>query len=97
MANKTVKRKGIRRILPEKGVYSVILMVMSLVAIVFLALMAIVNAFPADITMMLVGALLGLFLLAWVLMARKNRGLRVFGLLMAVLFVAFYGLGSYYL
>ena len=97
MANKTVKRKGIRRILPEKGVYSVILLVMSLVAIVFLALMAIVNAFPADITMMLVGALLGLFLLAWVLMARKNRGLRVFGLLMAVLFVAFYGLGSYYL
>ncbi len=97
MANKNNRKKGIRRILPEKGIYSALVLIMALVAIVFLCMIAIVNAFPAGMTMGLVAVMFGAFLISWILLARKNRPARIAGLLVCILFIAFYGMGSYYL
>lgn len=99
MANNssTQKRKGLGRIFPEKTVYTILVLIMALVAIAFMCMMAVVNAFPADMTMWIVGALFGVFLLSWILLARKHRSLRVVGLLVALIFLAVYGLGTYYL
>lgn len=97
MTGNTKKKKGIRKILPENRFYAVLILVMALVAIAFLCMMAVVNAFPADMTMGIVAALFIVFLLAWILLARKNRVVRVLGLMLSVIFLALYGLGTYYL
>ena len=97
MANEIKKKKGISRIFPENKLYTVLILIMALVAIAFLAMIAVVNAFPANMTMGLVAALFAVLLLAWVLLARRQRPLRVLGLLVALLFLTFYGLGTYYL
>ncbi len=91
------KKKGINRILPENRIYAVVLLIMALIAIAFLCMIAVVNAFPAGINMALIGALIVLFAGSWILLARKQKSLRAVGIFMAVLFVAFYGLGTYYL
>jgi LCP family protein required for cell wall assembly len=97
MANEMKKKKGLSRIFPENKLYTVLILIMALVAIAFLAMIAVVNAFPANMTMGLVAALFAVLLLAWVLLARRQRPLRVLGLLVALLFLTFYGLGTYYL
>ena len=94
---KKKKKKGVSRILPEIGVYKLLLFIMALVAIAFLAMVAVVNAFPAEMTMGLVAALFAVLIIAWILLARKHRALRILGLLCSILFLAFYGLGTYYL
>ena len=64
MANEIKKKKGISRIFPENKLYTVLILIMALVAIAFLAMIAVVNAFPANMTMGLVAALFAVLLLA---------------------------------
>ena len=94
---KVKKRKGIAKIFPAQTGYTVLIFVMALLAAAFLAMMAMVNAFPADITMKLVGIMIVMFIAAWLLVCRKNRIARICGLLVAVLFLGGYGLATYYL
>lgn len=96
MANTTKKKKRLR-IFPENKFYTLLVLVMALVAIAFLAMIALVNAFPPDMTMAFVGVLFAALLIAWILLARKKRPLRIIGLLIAILFLAVYGMGTYYL
>ena len=93
----TKKRKGIAGIFPANPVYKIIIIVMLLLAIAFLAMMAVFNAFPTDMTMTLIVVMLVMLALAMILLARNKRWLRVLGLFIAVLFLAGYGLGTYYL
>ena len=88
---------NIKKILPENKAYWVLLLVMALVAIAFLAMMTVVNAFPKSITMGLLVVLLGLFALVWVLLRRSSRVTRVIGAMMAAIFLIVYGMGTYYL
>ena len=88
---KVKKRKGIAKIFPAQTGYTVLIFVMALLAAAFLAMMAMVNAFPADITMKLVGIMIVMFIAAWLLVCRKNRIARICGLLVAVLFLGGYG------
>ncbi|MBQ6388054.1 MAG: LCP family protein [Mogibacterium sp.] len=94
---KVKKRKGILRILPEKPGYMVVLLLMALLAIAFLAMMAVMNSFPTEMTMWLIGALFGLLLVVWILIARKSRVLRIIGLVLALVFFGVFGLGTYYM
>ena len=91
------KRKGIAKIFPEKTGYTILVIVMALLAIAFLVMLALVNAFPAGLTMGLVGAMFVMLVLAVVLVGRKNRAARICGLLVGVLFLGGYGLATYYL
>ena len=98
-ANNTpnARRRGIARIFPSKPVYIVIVIVMAILAIAFLAMLAIVNAFPTNMTMTLVVAMLVMLVLSFILLGRKNRIIRILGLLIAILFLCGYGLATYYL
>lgn len=97
MANqKNNKKKKRKRILPSGG-YGIIYLLMAVVAVAFLAMLTVVNAFPTNMTMALVGVLVALLLLAGILLGRRNKWVRMFGVLVAVFFVAVYGLGTYYL
>ena len=91
------KRKGIAKIFPAQPGYTVLIFAMALLAAAFLAMMAMVNAFPVNITMTLIVAMLLMFVAAWLLVCRKNRVARLCGLLVAVLFLGGYGLATYYL
>lgn len=94
---KVRKRRGIARILPEKPGYAVLVLIMALLAIAFLVMLAIVNAFPRGLTMGLIGVMLVMLILAGVLFGRKSRVARICGLFVAVLFIGGYGLATYYL
>lgn len=94
---KKKKRKGITGILPEKTGYAVLIIAMALLAAAFLAMLALVNAFPAGMTMTLVAVMFIMLIAAGFLMGRGNRIVRICGLLVAVLFIGGYGLATYYL
>ena len=95
--SKIRKRKGIAKIFPAQPGYTVLIFVMALLAAAFLAMLAMVNAFPASITMTLVAIMLIMLAAAIFLLGRGKRPLRICGLLIAVLFIAGYGLTTYYL
>ena len=88
------RRKGI---LPAGKGYAAVVLLMALVAIAFLVMMAVVDAFPRTIALAAVGLLFALLILTDVLFCRRTRALRVFGLFLAVVFFTVYGLGTYYL
>lgn len=97
MANSKKKKRGINRILPDYTFYKVLILVMALVSIVFLCMIAAVNAFPPGLTMGLVAAMFAVLILAWILLAGKKRPVRAAGLLLTIIFLVVYGMGSYYL
>lgn len=90
------KKKGLSRVLPQKG-YAVVLLIMALVAIAFLAMLTVVSALPAGYTMVLVAIMFVMLILADILLIRKQKGFRIAGVLLAVVFLAIYGIGTYYL
>ena len=93
---KTNKKKKKIRLLPTGG-YGVVLLLAAVVAVAFLAMMTVVNAFPTDMTMTIIVVLFALLIIAWALLACKRRWLRIIGIFVAVLTMGLYGLGTYYL
>ena len=91
--NESYKKKTI---LPTGG-YAVVMIIMLLVALAFMVMLTVVNAFPVSITMSLLGAMAVLLIAAGFLFKRKSKWLRAFGVIVAVFFVGLYGLGTYYL
>lgn len=94
---KTRKKKGLKNMLPANRGLAILLLVMGLVAVAFLAMLTVVRAFPASITLGLVLMLVILFAVVWSLLGRKGRGARVLGVLLAAVFMLVYGMGTYYL
>lgn len=94
---KKKKKRKESVIFPSKTIYKILVIVMSLVAIAFLAMMTVVKALPTEITMPLVGIMVAMLIVATLLLARKNRVLRILGLVVAFAFLGVYGLGIHYL
>ena len=94
---KRKKKINVAGVFPRKKGYMILLLVMAVLGVAFLAMMAMVNAFPTRMTMALVGVMFVMLAAAWVLVSRNNRIARICGLLVAVLFVGGYGLATYYL
>ena len=96
---KTAKTSGKGR--PRKRkVYKLsifILIIMMLVAGAFLAMIAVVDAFPPNIVGYLIAVLAALLLVSALLLFRKRRWVRAIGVILAVVFVAVYGMGIYYM
>ena len=82
--------------LPKKG-YGLIMLIMALVAAAFMVMLTLVSAFPKEMTLAFVAVLFVLLILVYILFMRKSKGLRIFGLLLAVIFLVVYGVGTYYL
>ena len=91
--NSSYKKKTL---LPTGG-YAVVMILMSLVAIAFMVMLTVVNAFPKELTMALLVVMASLMIITCVLFKRKHRWLRIVGILFAIIFVGIYGLGTYYL
>ena len=98
MANENTERRKPARsgFMPAKG-YGIIILIMALVAAAFMGMMTLVSAFPKEITMAFVGLLFVLLILVFFLFKRRKKGFRILGLLLAVVFLVVYGVGTYYL
>ena len=98
MANEnTESRKPAKSgFMPAKG-YGIIILIMALVAAAFMVMLTLVSAFPKEITMAFVGLLFVLLILVFFLFKRRKKGFRILGLLLAVVFLVVYGVGTYYL
>ena len=98
MANEnTESRKPAKSgFMPAKG-YGIIILIMALVAAAFMVMLTLVSAFPKEITMAFVGLLFVLLILVFFLFKRRRKGFRILGLLLAVVFLVVYGVGTYYL
>ena len=94
---KTKKKKNaVTRIIPEKG-YAVLFFIMMIIAVAFLGMLTVLNAFPPGYTMAFVISLFVMLVLADFLFLRKKKGLRILGLALAAVFIVVYGVGTYYL
>lgn len=83
--------------LKSRPLYIILIILMMLVGMGFLVMLALVDAFPRNMVVSFVAVLVVMVLLALLLFSRKNKWLRVTGILVVVLFVGIYGLGIYYL
>lgn len=94
---KKIKNFNIESVLPGKKAYWVLLLVMALVALAFMAMLTVVKAFPAGITLVLTFLLLALFAGVWILLRQQGKVTRILGVMVAVVFLIVYGMGTYYL
>ena len=93
---KNNKNKRITGIFPKKG-YAVVFLLMALVAVGFMAMMTVVDAIPADMTMMIIAVLFALLIVGFILLGRRSKAARIVGLVVAFFCIALYGMGTYYL
>ncbi|MBQ0017899.1 MAG: LCP family protein [Clostridiales bacterium] len=96
MSRMSNNKKGFR-ILPKQKGYTVLILLTMLVAAAFLALMAVVDAFPAGLATGLMIAILIALVVECILFNRKRKGLRILGVVISAFFIAVYGMGIYYL
>ena len=75
----------------------VLLLVLMLIAAAFLVMVTVLDAFPADIVMALVGVLLATLVITGLLLAGKKKWMKNTGIVLAVLFCLLYGAGTYYM
>ena len=90
------KRTG-GALLPKKPAYIILLILEMLVGMGFLVMIALVDAFPKNLVAAFIAALVVMILLSAVLMGRKTKWKRIIGVIIAVIYLAVYGLGIYYL
>lgn len=83
--------------LPGSTWMKILILIMALVGIAFMAMLAVVNAFPAGMTIGLVAVLFGLLLITWLMLCRKSLPPRILGVLLSLVFLIIYGVGTYYL
>ena len=84
------------RAFPKKTPYKLLMIVMALVAAVFLSMMILMDAFPADLTFILVAVLFGLMIFTSFMLASRKRWKRLLGILCAAAFmVLFIGASSF--
>ena len=70
---------------------------MGLAAIALMGAIVIVDAFPSDLTFLIIGIMFALLIITSILLARRKRWKRILGVIMALAFVAVFGSVTYYL
>ena len=89
----TKEKKGLKL----KAGYLILLLIMGLVGAGFLVMTSVVDAFPLSVLGVIIGMMVLLIALAWFLFRRRKKGWRIVGIVVAVIFLAAYGMGIYYL
>ena len=74
-----------------------LLLAMALVAIGFMVMMIIVDAFPINMTLAFLIVMFAMIAGAWLLFRSDKKWMKRAGIVLAALFIAVYGLGIYYL
>lgn len=91
-----IKKKK-KRLLPKQTGYAILLIAMALVSLGFLAILAVVNAFPTSMTLGLIIVMIVAIILAGFLFHRGKKWARILGVVLAVVFIGIYGMGIYYM
>lgn len=86
-----------KHFIPTKAAYKILLILMMLVGVAFLVMMTVVDAFPKNMVVGFLATLVVLIVVADILMSRDRKWMRIVGTIIAALFIAIYGLGTYYL
>lgn len=95
---RTKQRGGLfAKILPHGKAASVTFVVMQAVALFFLATLTLTDILPTQLVMTLIVVLLVSLLLSRILLGGKKKYVRIVGIIVAVLFISAFGLGTYFL
>lgn len=94
IADKSQKHALPRYFYPRNKYYKIALIIMSIIAIVFLAAMIVVDAFPSDLTFSLIGLLLAMLIGSSILFASYKKSSRIAGIALAVLFAFIFSLAT---
>lgn len=94
---KTNSRKF--KLLPKSNILKALLFIDMITALVFMCFLTLENAFPKNLTGIILGVLVGILLVCWLLLRTRTKTKipRIFGVLLSVVMIAAFGLGSYYL
>ena len=86
--HKSAKKKKKRS--PRRTIYTLALMVMAIAAIGFLVMLILLDMFPKELTLGLIAVMSVLLILTGVLFMSKRKGVRIAGVVTAVIFIAFF-------
>ena len=84
-------------IFPKKTPYAILVLLMGIAAIALFSMFLLVNVFPPDLSLIIIGIVMALLIVTSLLLARRTRWKRVLGIVIGVLFVVIFGAVSYYL
>ena len=87
------------KLLPKNNWLKALVLVDLIVALIFMYMLTVVDAFPKGVVMALLAVLFGLLALAIILLRsrKKRKTERVIGIVISCIMILFFGLGSYYL
>lgn len=75
---------------PRKIIYLIVLILMALAAIGFLVMLILLNMFPRDLTLWIIGVMVTLLVVTGILFMSKRRGLRITGIITAIIFLVLF-------
>lgn len=84
-------------IFPKKIPYAILVLLMGVATIALFYAMILVDVFPADLTLLIIGSVMGLLIVTTLLLARRKRWKRLLGIILGALFVVVIGSVTYYL
>ena len=93
-SNKRAKGGGI---FPKRIPYAILVLLMGIATIALFYAMILVDVFPQDLTLLIIGVVLGLLIVTSILLARRKRWKRLLGIIIGALFVVVIGSVTYYL
>ena len=98
MSKDNSKKKTIK-LLPKSIGLKIVLFVELIIALAFLVLLTLMDAFPKKYTAIMLGMMFMLIIVSWIMMAYRGRqkAVRIFGTAMASIMIIMYGAISYYL
>lgn len=91
----TGKKRG--GLFPKRPLYVIILLILGLISAALMIAMIMVNTFPPDLTMLVIGTMAGLFLVTSFMMARDKRWKRLVGIVLAAVFAVVFGSATYFM
>ena len=93
-SNKRAKGGGV---FPKRIPYAILVLLMGVAAIALFYAMILVDVFPQDLTLLIIGIVMGLLIVTSILLARRKRWKRLLGIIIGALFVVVIGSVTYYL
>ena len=93
-SNKRAKGGGV---FPKRIPYAILVLLMGVAAIALFYAMILVDVFPQDLTLLIIGIVMGLLIVTSILLARRERWKRLLGIIIGALFVVVIGSVTYYL
>ena len=93
-SNKRSKGGGV---FPKRIPYAILVLLMGVATIALFYAMILVDVFPQDLTLLIIGIVMGLLIVTSILLARRKRWKRLLGIIIGALFVVVIGSVTYYL